>query len=504
VNSLRPARPVARSLLLLLLVFGGEHRATAQAPQISVDALRRHCTTLSSDSLEGREAGSQGGHAAAAYLQTELGQIPRIRPGTSAGWIQEFGTGYRNVLVILPGSDPGLARECLLIGSHYDHVGRGTSRTSRGGIGQIHNGADDNSSGTAVVLELIRAFATLKPAPRRSLIFAFWDAEEIGLVGSRHWMQHPTIPLEQLKAAINLDMIGRARNDTVSVTGWRTAAGFRPRLARQNLGPLQMTFPSTLRADSDHHSFFSGGIPCLHFDTGLHDDYHRPSDDADKLNYDGMQCIAEFVYRTVLDLANAESVPGFRPDSRTERPPRWQDLPATRTPSRRLGVAFETQAFARDRAIIAEVGEGTAARRAGLQAGDRILRLAHWNGERTADLRTVVQIARSPVTLLVERPGRDEPWEIEVALDGPPVRVGLAWELDPALPECAVVTQVIAESPADRAGLQVGDLLMEIAGAVPSTDAIIRRQLLESPGPLSLCIERAGRLSTIKVELFEP
>ena len=148
------------------------------------------------------------------------GSRTRIQPAAPDGdYFQPFLPESRNILVRLPGSDPDLKREYVVIGAHYDHVGRGNSRNSRGPIGQIHNGADDNASGTSALLELVDAFCSLDVAPKRSLLFVFWDGEEQGLLGSQYWISAPTVPLEQIRLVINIDMIGRLRDNRADVFG---------------------------------------------------------------------------------------------------------------------------------------------------------------------------------------------------------------------------------------------------------------------------------------------
>ncbi len=176
--------------LLLFCLFGctvsTAHAGSFDAAMESIRLpdLRRHVGTLASDSLEGREAGARGGKAAGAYLVSELRRL-KVRPGGEDGsYYQYFEPDYRNVLALVPGRDPELRNEVVVISAHYDHVGYGTRRNSRGPWGLVHNGADDNASGTAGLLEVIEAFAALEPAPRRTVLFAFWDAEEKGLLGS--------------------------------------------------------------------------------------------------------------------------------------------------------------------------------------------------------------------------------------------------------------------------------------------------------------------------------
>jgi acetylornithine deacetylase/succinyl-diaminopimelate desuccinylase-like protein len=478
------------------------HRAL---DRITISDLKRHCGTLASDALEGREAGSRGGRAAAAYLQTELNAIPGLIPSSSTGWAQEFDPHFRNLIAVLPGSDPELRHEVILIGAHYDHVGRGNQSNSLGPIGYIHNGADDNASGTAALLELADAFASLKPAPRRTLVFAFWDAEEIGLLGSKHWVANPTHPLKNLRLVVNTDMLGRLRDGKLAVVGWRSAPGLRARLARHNsTGDLEYHFEPAVIADSDHHSFFAVGIPCLQLDTQKHEDYHRPTDDADKLNYQGIRRVAELVFRLVHEAAEDSELPRFRREALTESPPGWMSPRSQPNHPTRLGVNFDPAHFDQERAVVGEVSRGSAADKAGIRPGDRLLKVAHWDQGSMADLRTIVQTARNPVTVRLERSSNLAPLDLQLELAGQPVRVGIAWQTDGAIPDGVVITLVVPESPADRAGLKVGDIITHLSEAVVGSEDEIRSKLLNDPSPIRMRIERLGRFREIAVKLYDP
>jgi hypothetical protein len=469
--------------------------------RITIADLKRHCGTLASDALEGREAGTTGSRAAAAYLQTELRKIDSLKGATPTGWIQEFGS-FQNLIAVLPGSDPVLRNEIILIGAHYDHVGRGNQTNSHGPFGYIHNGADDNASGTAALLELADAFASMTPAPKRTLVFAFWDAEEMGLLGSMHWVKHPTHPLKSIRQVINIDMLGRLREGKVIVVGWRSAPGLRNRLVRQNpKGELLFHYEPKVIGDSDHYPFYLAGIPSLHLDTGKHDDYHRPSDDADKLNYPGILKMADFVFRLVEEFANEPTVPAFRREALTELQPSWMTARQP-PPVVRLGVAFDVEQVKKDRAVVAEVTAGSAALKAGIRPGDRLVKLAHWDTGTVADLKTIVRIAENPVAVAVERPGTETLVELQVNLTGEPVRVGITWQLDDALPDSVIITNVIPDSPADRAGLKVGDVVTKLADETVNSDEEFRRHLLNDVGPLQFQVERDGVLQLISVKLY--
>jgi acetylornithine deacetylase/succinyl-diaminopimelate desuccinylase-like protein len=220
---------------------------------ITGSELRAHVDVLADDSFEGREAGQRGGRAAAGYLRDRLQSSGLRGAGDDGGFDQVFGNGYRNVLGLLEGSDPDLKNEVILVGAHYDHVGYGSRANSLGPWGYVHNGADDNASGTAGLLETMDAIVRLSERPKRSILFAFWDGEEKGLLGSKHWAATPTIPLSRVVFAINVDMIGRLRDQSLKIYGARSGWGLRRLLASQNNDDaLRLEFDWAMKSNSDH------------------------------------------------------------------------------------------------------------------------------------------------------------------------------------------------------------------------------------------------------------
>jgi len=202
-------------------------------------------------------------------------------------------TRLRNVVAFLPGADPHRA---VIIGAHYDHLGWGSPSSLAPGEPAVHNGADDNASGTAVLLAVARHFAA-GTKPSQSLLFLAFSGEEIGLAGSAHYVAQPVLPLGSTTAMLNMDMVGRLRDRKLFVFGTKTAQEFETLL--QGLNGEGPQFDLVLRGDgygpSDQMSFFKKGMPVLHFFTGAHSEYHKPSDDAALLDYDGMSEIAAYV-----------------------------------------------------------------------------------------------------------------------------------------------------------------------------------------------------------------
>ncbi len=464
------------------------------AQSIRRSQLVQHCYTLADDALEGRLAGSRGSRAAANYIRKHLAGWKLLPAGEDGQYDQLFDQGYRNLLAVLPGTDPQLKHEYVLLGAHYDHVGYGSSRTSLGPLGYVHNGADDNASGVAVVLEVARVLAQAPRRPRRSILFAFWDAEELGLLGSLHWCQSPTVPLEQVKVVVNCDMLGRMSHGGLQVLGWRSSWNMRPLVVWNNchLG-LPLHFPWPIKRNSDHYPFFQQQIPYLMFHTGLHEDYHRPSDDADKLNYSAMIRIAQLVLLTTVDLAQREHLPRFR--FRVYEDPEQRPRLSVRPRAKRLGLQW--RAASQGPAVIRHVEPDSPAWQAGLRPGDQVVAFNGRPLQRPQQLRRWVLRARSQIRLQWKTPAGKTVERI-ITLRGQPVRVGISWRADPWNPQLALITQVLPGTPAHRAGLRVGDRIYAV-----QDQRLVRgeqlAQLLTGPGPFGLLVERQGRLQTVWV-----
>jgi hypothetical protein len=214
-----------------------------------------------------------------------------------------------NVLAYLPGKTD----EYVIVGAHYDHLGYGNyDSLAPALIGQIHPGADDNASGTAGVLELARMFAPLKGQLQRGILFASFAGEELGLLGSAHWVQSPTLPLDKAVAMLNLDMIGRIKDDKVYIGGVGTGSTLKSWVeqADANAG-FKIEYSPGGYSASDHTSFVTKRIPVVFFFSGLHSDYHKPSDTWDKINAASAAKLVDVVGKTALELASAPDRPAF-------------------------------------------------------------------------------------------------------------------------------------------------------------------------------------------------
>ncbi len=273
-----------------------------------------------------------------------------------------------NVIAMLAGSDAQLQKQAVIIGAHYDHLGR----SSEGALdpdrkNEIRNGADDNASGTAGVLELAQYFLAPEHRPKRSLIFMTFAGEELGLLGSAHYVSHPTFPLAQTVAMINMDMIGRMQDSALVVHGVGTAPNFAELVERNN---AETKFKLSLKKDglgpSDHSSFYQKNLPVLFFFSGLHGDYHRTSDDAEKINLEGEAHILHLVAKVAAEIANSDSLPLF---TKVESEGRQQAR------SFRVSVGTIPDYAAEVEGLkLSGVRAGGPAERAGLQAGDIIIR----------------------------------------------------------------------------------------------------------------------------------
>jgi hypothetical protein len=401
----------------------------AALASITEDKLYRHVEVLADDVYEGRAAGSRGGHAAAQYVLEQLKPEGMTPAGDNNGFVQTFNDDCRNILVLLPGDDPVLAKEVVVVGAHYDHVGYGKSNNSYGPYGQIHNGADDNASGTAALLETIDAFSQSGLKTRRSVLFAFWDAEENGLVGSKYWLTHPTVDIDRIKLDITIDMIGRLRDERLLLLGTRSGYGMRRLFCDSVEDPMWLDFSWDLKANSDHWPFIEHGIPIALLHTGLHSDYHRPTDDVEKINRAGLREVCRYLFTAIVTAANDDALPRFREavKQETEKMHHQLEQPASgvsltdwpaNLPPPRLGITWQEDEAEPNSVFLTRVVAGTPAAAAGLQVGDRIDEL---EGKPFADgttlhdsIHALLDAGSPEIKLLIERRGHLRTVALEV------------------------------------------------------------------------------------------
>ncbi|MFQ6045649.1 MAG: M20/M25/M40 family metallo-hydrolase [Gemmatimonadales bacterium] len=299
--------------LVLALGIGvaGSPDAVAQnAPDsAAVARVLAHVRYLAADAREGRGVGTTGLDSAAAYVARQFGVIG-LTPAGSEGFFQPFEidpsapavahagigrTAVKNVVGMIPGRGP-LASQVVVLGAHYDHLGLGgMGSLDPDSIGIVHNGADDNASGTAALLEAARRLRELSAPSYRTLVFVAFTAEELGLIGSEHYVRNPVFPTDSTYAMINFDMVGRLRHDTLLVVGTGSAEELPELLeqvnARHGFVLRELTDPW---GRSDHSSFYGQRIPVVHLFTNTHADYHRSTDDWQYISGGGIVRVAAF------------------------------------------------------------------------------------------------------------------------------------------------------------------------------------------------------------------
>ena len=254
-------------------------------------------------------------------LEQQIDADLKPRSAVVAGWkargtlsMEKVKTEVFNVIGVIDGEGP-LADETVVIGAHYDHVGRGGAGSLAPGSTDIHNGADDNASGTISLLELARRYgeAAKSKKPARRIVFMAFTGEELGLLGSARYCKEPVFPLEQTIAMFNMDMVGRLKEDQkLIVYGTGTSSRWEPLLKEHNgEGNFHLVFKPEGFGPSDHSSFYAKKIPVLHFFTGEHPDYHKPTDDWEKLNIDGVARVTDLIEKLVTTTVATPEKPGY-------------------------------------------------------------------------------------------------------------------------------------------------------------------------------------------------
>jgi hypothetical protein len=315
-----------------------------------------------------------------------------------------------NVAGYLEGNDPELKKEYIVIGAHFDHLGMGvTGSLYRGDEPQVHNGADDNASGTSGVLELAEKFANEKNKLKRSVLFVTFSGEELGLLGSSYFVNNTPIPVSQMNTMINMDMIGRLNEkDELIVYGAGTAANWKELLNSTNSYNFNLSFHDEGYGPSDHSSFYGKGIPVLFFFTGTHTDYHRPGDDAEKINFTGQERILNYIYDITYKINTAEIKPEYVnvPRKETGTDGGWKVYVGT-IPD----YAANVEGFK-----ISGVNEGSPAQKGGIQSEDIII---SFGGKKITNIYDYVyalqkHVPGDVVEVIVNRNGEEVKLEVEL------------------------------------------------------------------------------------------
>jgi hypothetical protein len=362
-------------LLVIALVVGSCDGPPTDEELFS--SLKKDVYFLAADDLGGRAIGTTGEQKAAEYLAQEFEKLGLTPMGTD-GFFQEFtvskpsnpheeavigtdgaGVTGRNVVAFLDKK----ADKTIVIGAHFDHLGMGGQGSLHRGDSAIHNGADDNASGTAALLALAKIFKyeTLKS----NILFIAFSGEENGLWGSNYFVKNPTVDLKTVNYMINMDMVGRLNPEkSLAVHGVGTSPSFPSVLDPINSDSLKLVPSESGVGPSDHTSFYLQDLPVLHFFTGQHADYHKPSDDADKINYEGLVQVVRYISRLIAGL-DAEPKLAFTKTKDSSDSPRF-------TVS--MGVVPDYLYDGKGMRVDG-VSEGKPAQAAGLQKGDIVVQL---------------------------------------------------------------------------------------------------------------------------------
>ena len=334
---------------------------------------------LSSDDMEGRQTGSEGEQKAAKYIAKRFKDLgleakgtdhyfqaftfkPKTDPHQEVKYTVENGdstiTGTNVVGLINNNAD-----HTIIIGAHYDHLGLGAEGSLHRGEQAIHNGADDNASGVAVMLDLAKKLKSQNT--KNNYLFIAFSGEEMGLLGSNYFVKNPTIDTKAVNYMINMDMVGRLKQDsTLAVYGVGTSPILKQTLKAHNT-KFKLIQKESGIGPSDHTSFYNADIPVLHFFTGQHEDYHKPTDDFDKLNYEGMRTISNYIFEIISDLNDNGKLPFRKTKNESELVPRFKVG---------LGV-IPDYLFDGKGMRIDGISEDKPAQKAGLQKGDIVIKL---------------------------------------------------------------------------------------------------------------------------------
>ncbi|MFK7925903.1 MAG: M20/M25/M40 family metallo-hydrolase [Bacteroidia bacterium] len=308
-----------------ILCFGSLAAQNAQLSQIQMDVAY-----LSADLLEGRETGTPGEMLAATYLAQRFEALGLSPKGTD-GYFQSFAASASNNPHAKPGS--GEARtgrnvvafrdngkvETIVIGAHFDHLGYGDFGSLHAGEPAIHNGADDNASGVAMILQLAELTAKIE-TPAYNFLFIGFSGEELGLFGSKHFVKEPTIELASINCMINLDMVGRLNEEKVLViNGVGTSPAWNAMLEKIEVHDIKITTTESGIGASDHTSFYLKDLPAVHFFTGQHKQYHKPEDDSHLVNYQGMIEVTDYIMALIQQLNEVSPIEFSKTKDESER-----------------------------------------------------------------------------------------------------------------------------------------------------------------------------------------
>ena len=308
---------IKKSLILsfTLMSFTILSQECSEINKKRVSRLQEDIITLASDEMEGREPGTNGEIKARDYIISRMQEIGLTPKGTD-GFIQAFtyfekanqNKGAVQAHNVIGFIDNG-AQKTAVISAHYDHLGYGGSGSKYKGSSEIHNGADDNASGTAALLELAHVIKNNKIKEQNNFLFIAFSAEEKGLLGSKYYVMNPSLNLNKINYVLNMDMLGRMEPGmALTIEGLGSSLIWESSVKKIECDAFPLTLKKRENGPSDHAPFYEAGIPALHFWTGKHDDYHKPSDDAEKINFRTESQIISFIEALIFLIDSKEKI----------------------------------------------------------------------------------------------------------------------------------------------------------------------------------------------------
>lgn len=382
--------------------------------------MYKDVAVLAHDSLMGRKVGTEYERKAAAYIAKRFSEL-RLEPKGTEGFYQDFifrpsanphqevtfstesnentSTG-RNVVAFLDNK----AKNTVVIGAHYDHLGMGGSSSLHRGEPAIHNGADDNATGVAMMLHLAYVLQQKNAPKNNNYLFIAFSGEEDGLLGSNYYVKNATIDLAQVNYMINMDMVGRLNEEkSLAVYGVGTSPVL-PGLTLENTFGLKIVQNESGVGPSDHTSFYLADLPVLHFFTGQHEDYHRPSDDTERINFNGMEIISKYIFNIISLLDDKGKLAFTKTKNESEVVPEFKVT---------LGVVpdylFDGKGMRLD-----GVSEGKPAQNAGMKKGDIVKKMGdHEIKDMMSYMESLSKFEKGQtVDVIIERDGKEETIEV--------------------------------------------------------------------------------------------
>lgn len=405
---------------LTLMIFLGIALFSCKPAMVPDITMKDDISVLAHDSLYGRKTGSLYEKKAARYIAKRFADLG-LKPMGTDGFFQKFtfkpSENPHQEAAFTSEMDPGSltgenviaylnnrAQNTVVIGAHYDHLGMGAEGSLYRGEPEIHNGADDNASGVAMLLHLAARLKQKGAPNNNNYLFIAFSGEEEGLLGSNYFVKNPTIDLKKATYMINMDMVGRLNDEnTLAIYGVGTAPIFKE-LVRENAGKLNIVEKESGIGPSDHTSFYLVDIPVLHFFTGQHEDYHKPTDDIDKVNFEGMNVVSNYIFHLIKNLDQQKKLQFQKTKNESEMVP---DFKVT------LGVVPD-YLFDGKGMRIDGISEDRPAQRAGMQKGDVVVKMGDYEvTDMMSYMKSLSKFEKGQnVPVIIERNGQKK--EVEV------------------------------------------------------------------------------------------